>query len=138
MKNCKHPNCKQINPQSLDKFYKNSSNKDGFDRRCKECEKFRHRLRSSSQEYKNYKRDFDLKKLYGISLEEFNAQLARQNSCCFICENTITGSKKAFQDHNHQTGALRKILCINCNKGLGHFKDNILLLLKAIEYLKNL
>ena len=38
-------------------------------------------------------------------------------------------------DHCHSTGKIRGLLCDRCNHGLGHFKDDINLLIKAIEYL---
>jgi len=35
------------------------------------------------------------------------------------------------------TGLVRGLLCINCNKGLGNFKDNKKLFKKALKYLKD-
>lgn len=57
---------------------------------------------------------------------------------CDICGNTIsTKIKKGYHiDHNHVTGKVRGILCAHCNQGLGHFRDNILFLENAINYLK--
>lgn len=40
-------------------------------------------------------------------------------------------------DHNHKTGEIRGLLCGLCNSGIGHFKDKIKLLKKAIKYLEN-
>jgi hypothetical protein len=39
-------------------------------------------------------------------------------------------------DHCHETNLVRGLLCHDCNKGLGNFKDNIIFLQIAIEYLK--
>ncbi|BCJ35608.1 recombination endonuclease VII [Actinocatenispora thailandica] len=39
-------------------------------------------------------------------------------------------------DHDHVTGGVRGILCFNCNGGLGHFRDNVEHLAKAISYLR--
>ena len=54
---------------------------------------------------------------------------------CEICLNYEFG-RRLCRDHNHKTGAQRGLLCTNCNLGLGNFKDNPELLLRAIEYLK--
>lgn len=39
-------------------------------------------------------------------------------------------------DHNHKTGRVRGVLCQSCNAGLGMFKDDITIMLKAIKYLQ--
>lgn len=39
-------------------------------------------------------------------------------------------------DHFYNYGHTRGILCSKCNRGLGHFKDNIELLQEAINYLE--
>lgn len=49
---------------------------------------------------------------------------------CFLCGST----KNLVLDHSHETGRLRGILCLNCNVGLGHFKDDKQVLLKAADY----
>jgi len=39
-------------------------------------------------------------------------------------------------DHNHVTEEFRGWICQTCNIGLGHFKDSVQGLEKAIDYLK--
>jgi len=56
---------------------------------------------------------------------------------CVICEKSCPSGRRLAVDHEHSTGTIRGLLCINCNKGLGNFKDNIELLEAAIQYLKN-
>ena len=52
---------------------------------------------------------------------------------CQICQREL--GDKPHVDHDHETGAVRGILCFNCNGGLGQFGDDIDRLEQAIEYL---
>ena len=71
----------------------------------------------------------------GVTEQQYQDKLLIQNGVCAICSGTCTKSLAA--DHDHTTGAFRGLLCNNCNRGLGHFKDNKELLLNAVEYLVN-
>lgn len=57
---------------------------------------------------------------------------------CPICGKTsIVGvTANLVKDHDHITGKGREWICDSCNTGLGRFKDDIILLQKAIDYLK--
>ena len=68
---------------------------------------------------------------YGLTAEAYEAMLKKQGSRCAICK----GDCRLYVDHCHSTGAVRGLLCQNCNSGLGTFKDNIDLLEEAISYL---
>jgi hypothetical protein len=54
---------------------------------------------------------------------------------CEICGKQAEKRNLAL-DHCHRTGALRGILCMKCNLGLGYYMDSPELLAKAIEYLR--
>lgn len=78
-----------------------------------------------------------LKRYYGITVEQYNAMFAYQNGACAICGKPESEqSRKLSVDHNHETGAVRGLLCDNCNHAIGMFQDDIDLLQKAINYLK--
>lgn len=77
-----------------------------------------------------------LYKKFGISENEYLEMLEEQNYSCAICGTHQDNFKYMLAiDHNHNTGKVRALLCPNCNQGLGSFKDDINLLVKAIEYL---
>lgn len=77
--------------------------------------------------------EIHLKERYNISIEEYNSILEKQNNLCAICK--LLSKTKLNVDHCHNTGRIRGLLCGNCNRALGLFKDNIQYLYNAIEYL---
>jgi hypothetical protein len=87
----------------------------------------------SKEEIKEKNKRNNLKKKYGLTLEQFNEMCIAQDHCCFICDERVN----LVVDHNHQTGEVRKLLCLNCNSGLGMFRENPELLLKAKEYVSS-
>lgn len=111
----------------------------GVSAACRVCVKARaaDRRKQLGQAYVDYMKDFDLRKKYGMSLAQFNEMFASQNGCCAICGRHQTEFVKGLAvDHDHSTGAIRDLLCPNCNHGLGCFQDNIGLFMKAVEYLQ--
>lgn len=83
---------------------------------------------------KGYKRKSLLKATYGMTLDEYNERLKRQNYGCAICGES-NGSRVMFVDHDHETGKVRGLLCVRCNSAIGLFYDDIKKLAKAIEYI---
>lgn len=80
-------------------------------------------------------------KSYGITLEEYEEKVKSQNNLCAICKNpetrTLNGKvKRLGVDHSHISGQTRDLLCADCNTGLAWFKEHILYLQAAIDYLK--
>ena len=77
-------------------------------------------------------KDSRLKRTYGISGEDYDKMFEQQNGRCAICE---THYPVLCVDHCHKTGKVRKLLCRNCNTGIGQLKDNPNLLIKAAAYI---
>lgn len=106
---------------------------------CKECLNEAQRRHRASRP--NFHRANNLKQRYGISLDEFQELIARQNCACPICKVEISdtleykGQRPVVVDHNHETGEVRGILCWMCNLMLGHARENTDILYKAIVYL---
>lgn len=81
-------------------------------------------------------RDVQLRRNYGITLEEYNRLFSEQNGLCLGCYKHQSQVKRAFDvDHNHITGKVRGLLCSPCNVILGMAKDNPQTLERLISYL---
>jgi tRNA(Ile)-lysidine synthase TilS/MesJ len=76
---------------------------------------------------------------FGLTHEEFLTMLASQNNECAVCGFSDMTNPNMFPvvDHCHKTGRVRGLLCMNCNQGLGKFKDSERLLIAAVKYLSN-
>ena len=85
-----------------------------------------------------------LKQKFNLSLEDYEQIVLRQNGKCLICGDlpkVRTDSKGRIKDrldvdHCHKTGKVRGLLCHNCNKGLGQFKESLELLKNAVIYME--
>ncbi|MCS7317205.1 MAG: endonuclease VII domain-containing protein [Candidatus Dojkabacteria bacterium] len=87
----------------------------------------------NEEEYKRLKRrDYHLRNKYNISLTTYEEIKEFQENKCAICHQETT---KLVVDHDHNSGALRGLLCHSCNVMLGHARDNVEILSSAIEYL---
>ena len=94
------------------------------------------RLRNSSPERRKVKAERRRDLLYGFKPGEYDSMLRRQCGLCFICQRQPTAPRPLAVDHCHSTGIVRKLLCDPCNQGLGLFKDDALLLVRASTYLE--
>jgi hypothetical protein len=89
-------------------------------------------------------REWGLRRKYGITSEDYARMLLAQNGECLICQVKLTEpvsgkgqpSTTAVVDHDHDTDAIRGILCNGCNVGLGRFGDDPDLLERALAYLR--
>lgn len=120
---------------------------------CRECEyqqrsllrrRTRERDAASRRIASTYesRRRRNLAKNYGLPLEEYDRMLVAQGGACAICKRAPYERHRSGRilpltvDHDHVTGAIRRLLCGSCNRGLGDFRDSITNLQNAIEYLR--
>ncbi len=74
---------------------------------------------------------------YNITRDEYDHLLASQGGVCACCGAASNpNGKRLFVDHDHETGAIRGIVCINCNRGIAAFGDDIAGVKQALDYLK--
>lgn len=78
-----------------------------------------------------------LKRMFNITLEQYEDMVKSQGDCCAICgKHRTKNGKRLAVDHCHFTGNIRGLLCGPCNQALGIFKDDVNLLHKAIQHLQ--
>ena len=118
--------------KDISDFYKNKASKDGYKSLCKVCE-IKGKTKFPTREQN---KDRVLRSKYGITFEEYTTLLKSQNHKCRICGIHRDHCDKALAvDHDHSNGAIRGLLCMGCNTGIGLFKENPHFLLEAINYL---
>jgi len=71
------------------------------------------------QENKDRWRDTNYRRLYKISLREWNELFMKQGRRCACCKSYDPGGQRWATDHCHQSGKVRSILCNPCNSVLG-------------------
>jgi hypothetical protein len=87
--------------------------------------KIRQRERRKKYYIKNPKKKYeqDLKYKFGMSFEQYEQMLVKQNYCCAICRKHFGEfSKRLCVDHCHITDKIRGLLCDSCNRGIGFLK----------------
>lgn len=127
--------CKEYRDPAL--FHSDKSGHGGLAFSCKTCandrSNKRHRnLYGSNLEYTKMKNEAYLKARWGFGRQEYESRLAAQSGCA-ICEEASPANWHL--DHCHSTGQVREFLCGNCNRGLGQFRDDVVIMQKAIDYL---
>jgi hypothetical protein len=79
---------------------------------------------------------------FNISVEYYLQMIKDQDNKCDICNKEETRKNRSGKisalcvDHNHYTNKVRKLLCHACNQVIGHSKESIETLKKAILYLE--
>lgn len=98
--------------------------------------------RKSRAANREYYLDSGLRKRYGITLQWYKEQFAKQGGKCAICkqpETVVIKGKLIMMpiDHCHKTGKVRGLLCTKCNRALGLFGDDVEVLTSALEYISS-
>lgn len=112
--------CSVTKPRS--EFYKAVRNADKLSGYCKPCK----------IEIDYWRK---IVRVYGVSREEYEEQLVRQEGVCQICKEECPKGRLVV-DHCHQSGDFRGLLCRNCNLALGNFKDNPELMEQGAQYVR--
>lgn len=121
--------CKQL--KDVSEYHKKKGSRDGFSRTCKSCD-YKVILKSREKNPDTHT-NYWLKSKYGITLDEFNNLLNKQDGRCAICK-TIPDYRLCV-DHRHDTGKVRGLLCKPCNKAIGQLGDTPESVKIAYEYL---
>lgn len=121
-------------------------------KRCEACRQPERRHEKRLPYTPEQTRRSNLRRLYNISPEEYDALRAKQDYRCAIClrhEDELPAKKvgrprldgapiavamKLYVDHDHDTKAIRGLLCGGCNSGIGYFEDRADWLRSAIAY----
>jgi hypothetical protein len=137
--------CAAVKPYA--EFDRRANRTKGLAPWCKACEAVRRSNRIVEQKHEDYEKHraklliaYRLKS-YGISGEQYEEMLARQNGVCAICGNPETARNKRGEtrqlavEHDHETNAVRDLLCAACNCALGYMRDDPKRLSAAAAYL---
>lgn len=81
-----------------------------------------HKARKKAK--KRYNHSEHVKKLYGLSYDEYWKIYEHQGGKCAICQRATGQTKKLSVDHDHTTGLVRMLLCTRCNRMVGHLRDD--------------
>lgn len=81
-------------------------------------------------------RNAALKRIYGITIDDYDAMFRSQNGVCFICKTVETNGRMLCVDHCHKTKKVRSLLCSPCNSLIGFAQEDISILHRASDYLE--
>ena len=110
--------CKTKKPLNAEFFPLHNKTKSGFDSWCRACRA-------------TYRNANCRGKFRAVISDELLADIKATITQCVICGD----DGKLVVDHDHKTGQIRGMLCNHCNRGLGHFRDDPMLLEFAVQYL---
>lgn len=82
-------------------------------------------------------RESRLKRLYGITIAEYDARLAAQGGGCAGCGwKPKPHQRKLHVEHNHRTGKVRMLACWKCNQAIKKLRDSSRIAYNIARYLE--
>ena len=72
---------------------------------------------------------------YGLTPEDYERMLESQGGVCAICGTNPKPERHLCVDHDHETNSVRALLCIGCNAGVGHFREEPDYMIAAAMYI---
>jgi hypothetical protein len=117
------PRCGEI--KALDQFPKKGTQRNGKQRYsyCKPC-------------HSDYRRGNKLRNIFNLTVEQYDLMFDHQGGLCAICLRP-PATKRLHVDHDHATGLIRGLVCWNCNKTLGFWRDDSERFVRAASYLSD-
>lgn len=133
---CRCDDCRKAHREQARKYYPQGN----AWRRRKRLENPEEARRADRERYRNKRRPQVLAKrrenAYGLDTTAIVKLLVAQGGQCAICKTDKPRGRGDWHvDHDHETKAIRGLLCHKCNVGLGHFNDSVQLLASATNYL---
>lgn len=147
------PRCTE--EKRVGEFGKNASRSDGLSHYCRLCHRravAENRARGIAGEplrsrpppkpKREYTRTFkatrsnfrsSIRRKYGITVADFDRLLIDQSGRCVGC---LLPMLRPYVDHDHETDAVRGLLCMWCNSALGQAMDDPEVLRRLAEYLE--
>lgn len=101
------PECQEVLSEQC--YHKNKATKDKLAKICKKCS------------------------LVNVNTVKALKELHPKHDSCDICGAT---DRTLLLDHDHDTKEFRGWLCIKCNTAIGYFHEDVNLMYKAINYVK--
>lgn len=122
--------CKEEKP--VDEFTKHKTGLYYVCRSCAAINTKEYRARLTSEQRAVQARRWGLKRMYGITEDDYQTLYEVQNGECAICHRTVNG--RLHIDHDHATNEIRGLLCNDCNRGIGLLGDDYSRLIDAAMY----
>jgi len=147
----------------LSEFYRQKGRRDGYRNDCKACFSARskqwylrnrehaiaqvqawqranpERVKATRKAARSRRRPIDrdarLRRVFGLSSEQYEAMLAEQGGGCALCRRTPPPGRSLHVDHHHESGVVRGLLCFSCNAAMGQLREDKLLIADSIVYL---
>lgn len=95
------------------------------------------RLENDLEGVRAKQRSNEIRLRYGLTPSDFDEMVATQGNRCAICGNEPVDGKVLHIDHDHESGAVRGLLCGHCNRAIGLFRDNADVIEMAAAYLRH-